>query len=417
MSPTVHLLRLSLKNAWRLRRRTLLVGCVIALGNAILIFQLAQGRGQEAAFLNSMIRSLSGHLQIQSRSAESSDVYEASDLDAAPLLEVELIERVLAETPGVAVSARRIRFGAMVAAGEESWGGFVLGVDPERERRVCDAVGIARGRFVRRGEDGIVIGGRLAEDRGLDLGDSLILLVSTVDGYFNGMEFRVVGILEDQGLSRFHSSLLYIPIDRAKRLIALEQGEAYELVVTLDEDRDTAAAAADIEARLSRLGLPVRVTTWQEMGATFRGILKVSQGFRVVMAGFLSIIVLMLIFNTLSVYVLDRTREVATMMAIGYSGAKIVLLFIAEGLFLASSSAAVGLAVGGGLSEWLGTVGIPAFNEAMTYVFAGDRLYPILRPEHVLALLGGTGAIGLVASLGPALRAARLDPAQTLNRE
>lgn len=417
MKTVLSLLGLAAKYAWRRRRKALLIGCVVALGNWVMIFQLAQGKGQERAFLDGMMRSLSGHLQIHSVSAGERSLFAASVEDTPPLPAIDELEALVRQDERVVATARRIRFGAMIAHEDESWGGFVVGVEPENERRVCNAVQVAEGRFVQAGENEIVISGQLAKERGVQIGQSLIILGSTVDGYFNAMEFRIVGLLSSSGLSRFYSSMVYIPIDRAKQLIGLESGEAYDLVLLLDDADQAPAVAAGLESRLAgRTETPVKIETWRDMGGLFLGILKVSQGFRWVMAFFLGSVIMILVFSTFSIYVFERSSEISTLLAVGYRKWNLVFLFVAEVSLIGLVASAVGLALGGGLSFWLGRVGIPAFNEALTYVFAGDRLFPIVRLSDVLTLLLGTWGVAMLAALIPALRAASVDPATALNR-
>lgn len=417
MKTILNLLGLAAKYAWRRRRKAILIACVVAIGNTVMMFQLAQGSGQERAFLDGMIRSLSGHLQIHAVGKGERTLFSASVEDTPPLSEIEHLEAVVQEDSRVVATARRIRFGAMIAHDDESWGGFVVGVQPDKERQVCNAVEVAEGRFVESGANEIVISAQMAKDRGLKLGDSLILLGSTVDGYFNAMDLRIVGLLSSAGLSRFYSSMVYIPIDRAKQLIGLETGEAFDLVVLLDDANNAPAVASSLTQRLGEgPEAPLKVETWRDMGGLFLGILKVSQGFRWAMAAFLGSVIVILIFSTFSIYVFERSAEISTLLAVGYRKWELVLLFVAEVGYIGFVASAVGLAFGGGLSMWLGKVGIPAFNEALTYVFAGERLFPIVHLNHLLLLLGGTCAVAIVAALIPALRAASIDPATALNR-
>lgn len=421
--PFGRLVGIAARSAWRRRGRTLLAALVIALGNLVMVFQLAQGAGQSRAFLDGMIRSLSGHLQLRTVSPEESELLGAADpSDLEPIARLEALEELLHDDPRVVETTRRIRFGAMMSVEDESWGAFVLGVEPATERAVCDAIELAEGRFLASDDADpmpleIVISESVAEARDLALGDSVILLTSTVGGSMNAMELEIVGLLSSGGLSRFYSSIAYVPISVARRIIALEDGEAYELVVLLDDEELAEATAADLRQDLAAGDFPVQVETWRDTGALFRGILKVSGGFRLVMAVFLGAVISLLVFNTLTVYVLERDWEVATLSALGFRPGWIATLFVLEGVAIAAVSSAVGLLLGGALSLWLGSVGIPAFNEPMEYVFAGSRLFPILKPGHVLGLFAGSALVAFLASIGPALRAARLDPSRALNQE
>lgn len=412
-----NILNLSWRHAWRSRRRTLIIVFCVMLGNLVLIFQLAQGRGQEHAFMYSMIHSVSGHLEIARPNKDGVlSMFEAKIQDASPLPDFDKLAGILRTIPHVTAFAPRVRFGAMFSRDEDTWGGFVIGAQPDQERVVCDALKLSAGRFVTSGSREIVISETMAQDQGLHLGDNVTLLTSTTTRSFNAMEFRIVGLLAGTGLSRFFSRLSYIPIDQAQQLIALDDGRAYEGVVLLDDDANTDAAATALRKALDANRFDdVKVMTWRELGGIFTGILDLGAAFRAVMAAFLGLVLLVLIFNSFSVYVLERGKEIATLMAIGMKKGELALLFVAESVWITLLGSSIGLLIGGGIAWWLGRVGIPAFNQALEYAFAGERLYPILAASDVAALMLVSCLIALAAALQPVRRALKQEASVSLD--
>ena len=415
----VKLFMLAAKQAWRHRRRTILIGTCVILGNAILLFQLAQGRGQHEAFMSNMINALSGHVQIsQARDAdESSSLFDADPQKMVPLHDPAALQQALAADPRVAATTQRVRFGGMLSHNDENWSGFLVGVQPASEREVCEGIELDSGRFVQAGAAEIVISKTVARERGLALGDTITVLASTTTRSFNATELRIVGLLADSGLGKFYSSMAYVPIERAQALIYLEPGQAFELVVRLHQTGASEEVAAQLRQRFAQGAQgTVQVRTWHDMAGLFLGILEVSQAFRTAMTAFLGLVILILVFSSFSVYVLERAREIATLLALGLRKGELVVLFVGEAMFVAFVAALIGLGLGGGGAYWLGKVGIPAFNEAMTYVFAGDRLFPILVPADALWLLAGSCAVACIAALIPVRRALGADFVATLNR-
>lgn len=414
--PILNIAALAVKQAWRHRRRTITIALCLLAGNAILLFQLAQGRGQQSAFLNNMINSLSGHVQLsQGAGGKERSLFEANVQDLRPLREPARIEALLAADGRVAASTRRIRVGGMMSRDEENWSTFLVGVQPATERAVCDAIALDSGRFVAAGAKEIVLSKTVARERGLRLGDTVTVLASTTSRSFNAMEFRIVGLLADTGLAKFYTRMAYVPIERAQQLIGLEPGQFYELVVRLRQTADSDAVAARLRAALG--GAAVRVDTWRDMAGLFLGILDVSKAFRAVMTGFLGLVILILVFSNFSVYVLERKREIATLLALGLRRGEVLTLFVGEAVFVAALAAGAGLALGAAATLWFERAGIPAFNEAMTYVFAGDRLFPVLRWVDALWLLAGSCAIAALAAWPPVRRALGQDFVHVLNRD
>jgi ABC-type lipoprotein release transport system permease subunit len=413
-----HLMVLAWRQAWRHRRRTMLIGFCVALSNVALIFQMAQGRGQQEAFMHAMIHSLSGHLQL---AAAAEDVpvslFAANIQDVRPLERLDRIEAMARQLPHVRASTRRIRFGGMISRDEDNWNGFLVGVQPDTERSVCDAIGLAEGRFVTANQNEIVIGSASAREHGLKIGDSVTVLATTASRSFNAMELKIVGLLSEAGLSKFYSKLAYIPLDRAQRLIGVDSDQAYELVLALDQTENT-----DSVARALTQGLGVTTTQavavrdWRDMGGIFIGILEISTVFRGAMLMFLGVVVLILVFSSFSVYVMEREIEIATLLALGLRKADVGLLFIAEAMIVAALAALLGLGIGGAISFRLGKVGIPAFNEALVYVFGGERLYPIVAGSDLLWLFAGSIGVAAFAAILPVQRALGKDFARSLNR-
>lgn len=404
---------LALRNAWRFRSRTLWVGAIVALANAALVFQLAQGAGQRRAFEDAMVRTVTGHLQVSATSADRDPAAAGAD-GFGPLPEPERLRAALAARPEVAAVAARVRAGALGSVREETWGAFLLGVEPERELAVASALQLATGRFVAPGAAEVVLGASLARDKSLKLGDRVAFLASTVDGSFNALDLEIVGLIDDRGIGRFYSSMAYIPIERARRLLALEDGAVHELVATLHDPETVPEVSQGLRAEL---GGGVRVTTWRESGRLFQNILKLGDLFRLVMGLILALLAVLLVASTLALYLLEREGEIALLRALGFGTRDVLGTILGEGVLLAGLSSLVGLGLGGALSLWLGRVGIPAVNEALLYVFAGPRLYPRLELGTLGLLFAASLVLGVLAALGPALRAARLDPTTVLGRQ
>jgi putative ABC transport system permease protein len=120
------------------------------------------------------------------------------------------------------------------------------------------------------------------------------------------------------------------------------------------------------------------------------------------------------VLNTALMSVFERTREVGTMRAIGSRRSRVVALFLLEGLFLGVVGAIGGALLGALLVQWFALHGIPAFSEAQRYSYGGDFLYTTLSWRPLVSVPAMMVAVSVLASLGPALMAARKRPADAL---
>ena len=120
------------------------------------------------------------------------------------------------------------------------------------------------------------------------------------------------------------------------------------------------------------------------------------------------------VLNTALMSVFERTREIGTMRAIGTRRARLLALFVIEGLLLGLAGAAGGALLGAGLVQYFARHGIPAFSEAQRYSYGGDFLYTSLAWGDLVWVPAVMVVVSVVAALGPALAAARLRPADAL---
>ena len=150
------------------------------------------------------------------------------------------------------------------------------------------------------------------------------------------------------------------------------------------------------------------------MGGPFIGGMIVTRFVGGILHLVLGIIAAFGVLNTALMSVFERTREVGTMRAIGSRRSRVVSLFLLEGLFLGVAGAIGGALLGAVLVQWFSLHGIPAFSEAQRYSYGGDFLYTTLSWRPLVRVPALMVAVSVLASLGPALMAARKRPADAL---
>jgi len=160
------------------------------------------------------------------------------------------------------------------------------------------------------------------------------------------------------------------------------------------------------------------IETWQQMNKLHLELESYSDA----MMAFFYLIVLgitaTVVVNAMVMAVLERTREIGILAAIGMKGRRILVLFLTESFLLAVGGVAIGLALGGLGVYYLSAQGIYLGNlmadMGMTGFTLGDRLYGYLTAEDAIALVIAAFVITLLGSLYPAILAARMEPVQAL---
>jgi ABC-type lipoprotein release transport system permease subunit len=399
--------RLAWRNLWRNHRRTVIMLLAISVGVWAMIFMTALMRGMTDQMVLNGLKILPGELQIHH------PLYRAdpSVVNVMAMPSGSLLEAL--ESPPVTAWTARVRVPAVIASERDSRGVTLLGVDPAGEAALGSAPDtLVAGRFLADEDDrGLVIGASLARRLDTEVGKRVVIMSQDPDNNVADRGMRVVGVYQAR-LAGTEDQLVYAGRATVQSLLGIP-GKVSEVAATAGNYRgverwypDIAAAAGD---RLETLD-------WRSLDTFLGSMLSVQDGFTLV---FMVVIFVALSFglvNTLVMAVFERTREIGLMQALGMRPGLILTQVLLESLFLLL----LGL-VAGNLVAWLTIVplqdgiDVSAVAEGMEMMGMGTVLYPALAVQDMLMATAVVVILGLLASLLPAWRAARLDPIRALN--
>ena len=173
----------------------------------------------------------------------------------------------------------------------------------------------------------------------------------------------------------------------------------------------------NVEAVLAKEPLPLRVVSWRN-GAGWIGEYFSLVRVQLLIAAFVALLVMAVVVNTtLVVATMERYREIGTLRSLGATRGLVLWLHFTETAILVVTGGGVGLLVGAGVLKLVGTVGIPAGNFALLFIFGGARLYPTFDAWQMFATLSATLCFGILATIFPANMAAKIEPASTMRGE
>ena len=398
---------LAWRNLWRNHRRTLVMLLAIAIGVWAMIFMSALMRGMTDDMMRNGLNGRPGEVQIhQSNYRDDPSVANSMAPPAGELA------RALARPPVVAWSAR-VKVPAVVASEHDNRGVILLGVDPAQEAAVgALPADIVQGRFLESEDDrGLVIGRKLASRLETSLGRRVVVMSQDPDNDIADRGVRIVGIYRAR-LEGTEDQVVYAGRAAVQEMLGIG-AQVSEVAVTAGDYRavegwypDLAAAAGD----------ELEVTPWTELDSFLATYLSVQDGFSLV---FLVVVFLVLSFgliNTLAMAVFERVREIGLMQALGMPPSLIVGQLLLESLYLLGLGLLLGnlLALASIIPLESG-IDISAVAQGMEIMGMGTVLYPVLAPEDMMMSTGVVVILGLLASLLPAWRAARLNPIRALN--
>jgi ABC-type lipoprotein release transport system permease subunit len=345
------IVRLAWRSLWRYRRRTSITVSAIAVGTALAVFFVTMADGMYKKLIDEAVRMGAGYVTVE---------HPDYSRDLSIGLVVTGISSVIDEArriPGVTGIKVLIQGQAVISTAGGSAGVGIFGIDPETERTVSPlADRIVDGRYLEGADErGVIVGASLAERLKLRPGKKLVLTTNDANGELVNEMLRVTGIFR-MGMEEADGFLVQVPLDTARRIFGIGPDAATRVGLVLASPRDQSRVLEDLRRRLA--GTEAAVLPWQAVMPDLAGFMAVDKGFNYVFQMIIMVIIGFTILNTILMSVLERTREFATLMAIGTSPLRLRLQVAVESLFLGATGTVLGLLLGGALSWYFQVHGI-----------------------------------------------------------
>jgi putative ABC transport system permease protein len=432
--------RIALRNLSRQKRRSFMLGGAIAFGILIITLITSLAAGFMVNVQENFASFLAGHIFIAG--------YEKSP--SGRLVEIIRDDRKLLDAVtnasgiGGAAIARRSALGGNLIFEGRSVMQSVTGVDWTDEMKLADRMVLRAGSidaFLAR-PNGLILNEKIAGRLRAQVGDTLLVQLRTIGGQQNVGEFTLAGTTVDAGILSTISA--YAHRDHVNALIDISPNDYTQLCITAENlvavdlaaERVYAAlkdrvdilprvgplASAEDYRRLQRRlneekweGTRYAMSTINDFLGSVKQIGTVLDVLSTVVLLILFAIIMVGILNTFRVIIYERTREIGTMRALGMQRGAVRRLFILEALFMSVGGVVVGLAVCALIAGVLSTIRFPMDTPFAAFL-AGGRLLFKVEPARLAAYLVGVAAITVLAALVPAVRAARMEPAQSLRK-
>lgn len=325
---------LAFRNLFRNVRRTVAVLLTIAIGCGTLFSFEGFINGVLDDYKDSTIHSRYGHGQINTKGYRETVYQEPwkywinNPKELISFLEVQ---------DGIDFIFPRVGFSALLKNGNITISGLGAGIDAEKEAKFFHSLNIVEGHPLTHEERGCLLGKGLAKALKLSPGDTVTLLVNSIDGMRNQADFRVVGIFET-GSFDFDSKIFRIQLKAAQNLMKTSSIESISL--GLSDEKKWKAIVEALEKHFPSL----EATSFDVLDKIYyqHSVDWLNGQFKVIQIIILSI-VLLGIFNTVSMAILERKQEIGNLRANGESMKSIMTLFLSEGTFLGIFGAIFGL--------------------------------------------------------------------------
>ncbi|KPK55413.1 MAG: hypothetical protein AMS22_04440 [Thiotrichales bacterium SG8_50] len=396
------------RNLWRHPRRTLVILFAIVLGVWFMIFSAALMIGIVEQQLQDTIFNLTGHAQIHNPKFRDDPAIEHS----MPAPNQALLE-VLNSRDVVQWSAR-VRLPAVAMSVRESRGVMLVGIDPQRERGLS-FIGepVVEGRALESiSDNGIIIGRRMAEKLETRIGQRIVIMSQDRDKEVADRGFRIVGLFQAE-LEATETAYVFAGLATTQKLLGMGSDiSEISLVTNSREGLDP------LVARLSNAAPELESMSWQELEPLVVTAMEFYEAFMVYWYLIIFAAMGIGLTNTMLMSVFERTREIGLFQALGMRPRFIVGQVLMETLILL----VIGITIGN-LAGWLTTdvllasgIDLSAFAQGTEQFNMASTMYLTLRPNDLLQINALVIALGLLASLYPAVKAARYVPVEAITR-
>jgi len=397
------------RNILRNRRRTAIMvgGAGFSIFAFVFIFGFFDGFFEQV--VENSTRYLTGHVQLERAGFRK---------DLAPELALEEPEALLARLRSVSnviAAAPRVQAQALASTAAKSEGIVLIGIDPLPERSVTFIHRtIVQGAALEPGADReIMIGRRLAEKLRVRLGEKVVVMAQAADGELGTAAYRVSGIFATES-SAFDSAIAYVTLPAAQSLLAL--GARVSTINIRLEDRAVLGRTMEELRRLAAApGLVL--APWQELLPQLDEMVRFNRVVSDIILAVFLLVVATAIMNTVFMAVAERTREFGVMMALGTPPGAIRRMVVYETIVLMTLASLLGYGIGIALVEYSGRQGIDLSGFFQGYS-AIPGLTGIVYPQVFVETIAVPGVAlliaGVLVSLYPAAKAARLDPVSAI---
>jgi ABC-type lipoprotein release transport system permease subunit len=245
-------------------------------------------------------------------------------------------------------------------------------------------------------------------------GSKIILSFLDINNNQTGAAFRICGIFRTNN-DMFEGMSLFVPIDELRQLTGMKEGTFHRVVARLETNDLTDNATTEIREKLA----DYEVLNWKEISPD---LAMMADFMNQIYSVFMVIILAALSFgivNTMLMAVLERTKELGMLMAIGMNRRKIFIMIMLESIFLSIVGGFAGMAVSEVVISITGKTGINLmkYSEGMEAIGYSAHLFPTIDTQFFITTTILIVITGIISAIYPARKALKLNPVEAIRGE
>jgi ABC-type lipoprotein release transport system permease subunit len=333
------------------------------------------------------------------------------------IAEPEKIVKIIGQEDGIQAYCMRSKATGMASTAHSGNGVMINGIDPEQERMVTAIHSkLVDGSYFEKESriPSIVISAKLSEHLKTSVGKKVVLTTAALNGETSQALFRVEGIYRTSN-TVFDELNVFIHSRDLMKMVGPDTNIVSEIAMIYTDDTDIDLAKASLADKLPGLS----VQTWKELAPTVLAILGMMDQF-----GFILILIILLaltfgIINVMLMVIIERTKELGMLMAIGMNRFKVFWMIMLETIFMSVTGAVIGVVLTIITITLTGRNGInfAAWSEGFEALGYSSHVFPIIATSFYVFLGVMVIIAAMLASIWPARKALKLQPADAVRDE
>jgi len=401
-----NIIKLGWKNVWRNKTRSAVVIVSVVLGTWAGIFLSGLFVGLAQGYLDNHLKLSVPHIEISE--PQVNDLYSpeyyipASEAVISELQEITFIEKIEAEsmTTGLVQSSR------------SSFGASIHGVQSDTTHVIEQYIVNGAMPGLSEERNPVLMGQKLAGRLNIEMGSRIVLSFQDTEGEITGGAFRVAGIF-DTFSDPYDETNVFVMRDDLNRLLGLNN-QIHDIKLTVDDISQAQNYADQLKKQFPDLS----IQSWGEIAPELRMMFNLMDLTMYIVMIIVIIALVFSIINSMLMAVLERTRELGMLRAIGMNKSRVFSMIVWETLFLTVVGTPVGLLLSWSTVRYFEVYGInlTAFASAMNSYGFGTTIYPSLPPVYYLNITLLIAIAALLSSLYPAWKTLQLNPVEAIRK-
>ncbi|MFP4470181.1 MAG: ABC transporter permease [Bacteroidales bacterium] len=405
------LVRISWRNIWRNKVRSLVVILAIAIGLTGGVFLTGLMNGMVAQQTSSTINNQISEIQIHHPDF-------GDNMNPEYLIDhVEQKSQTIRQNDQVTEITYRSKSSAMASTATTGAGIVINGIIPEKEKKVTTIhENIIDGTYFENDaySSPMVLGQKLAHKLRTEIGNKVVITLQSNTGEMASNLFRVVGIYKTND-TRFDEMQLFVNYSDLNDMLGISAGQANEIAIRTVSKEVAPEAAASLQDEFRDL----KVQSWRELKPSLIVVMTMMDQFGYWLMVIILFALIFGIVNTMLMVILERKRELGMLMSVGMNKTRVFKMIMLETTMLSLVGGAIGLGISILLMGIFGNTGInfASWAEGLEAMGYSSFVYPYVTPGFYAGVTVLVIVTAIIASIWPTRKALKMNPADAVRSE